>query len=90
MANTKSAEKRTRRNERRRVINHSRVTRMRSFVKKVEAAIEAKDVEAAKTAFLAAQPEIHRAASKGVIKKNTAARKISRLAGKVNKLTGAA
>lgn len=79
MANHKSAKTRIRRNERRRVINGARRGRVRTHIKKVEAAIEAGDKEAAAAALKAAQPEIHRGVSKGVLHKNTASRKISRL-----------
>lgn len=90
MANHKSSKKRIKRNEKRRVINHARKSRMRSFVKSVEQAIEAGDGTAAAAALKAAQPEIHRAASKGVLHKNTAARKLSRLSKKINQLQASA
>ncbi len=86
MANTPQARKRIRRNDRRADINKSRVSRIRTFVKKVEAALEsgAKDVAAA--ALKAAQPELQRGVSKGVLHKNTVARKISRLAKRLKAL----
>jgi small subunit ribosomal protein S20 len=79
MANTPQAKKRIRRNERRNVINGNRVSRIRTFVKKVEAAIASGDKNAAAEALKAAQPEMQRGVSKGVLHKNTVARKYSRL-----------
>ncbi len=83
MANTPQAEKRIRRNDRRAEINKARVSRIRTFVKKVESAIEAGGKDAAAAALLAAQPEMMRGVSKGVLHKNTVARKISRLSKRV-------
>ncbi|MET3712570.1 small subunit ribosomal protein S20 [Sphingomonas sp. NFR04] len=79
MANTPQAKKRIRRNDRRAEINGARVGRIRTFVKKVEAALTAGDKAAATEALAAAQPEIARGVAKGVLHKNTAARKFSRL-----------
>ncbi|MDX1711074.1 MAG: 30S ribosomal protein S20 [Rhodovibrionaceae bacterium] len=79
MAHHKSAKKRIRRNARREDVNRARVSRIRSFVKKVETAISSGDQGAANAALREAQPEIHRGVTKGVLHKNTAARKISRL-----------
>jgi small subunit ribosomal protein S20 len=79
MANTPQAKKRIRRNNRRAVVNHNRIGRIRTFIKKVEAAIGAGDKPAATLALAAAQPEIAKGVAKGVIHKNTAARKFSRL-----------
>jgi small subunit ribosomal protein S20 len=79
MANTPQAKKRIRRNERRNEINGNRVGRIRTFVKKVEAALEAGDKTAATDALKAAQPEMARGVAKGVLHKNTVARKFSRL-----------
>jgi small subunit ribosomal protein S20 len=79
MANTPQAKKRIRRNDRRKIINGNRVGRIRTFVKKVEAAIAAGDKTAAADALKAAQPEMARGVSKGVLHKNTVARKYSRL-----------
>ena len=79
MANTPQAKKRIRRNERRKVINGNRVSRIRTFVKKVEAAIASGDKAVAVEALKAAQPEMQRGVSKGVLHKNTVARKYSRL-----------
>ena len=83
MANTASARKRIRQTERRTVRNQARKSRMRTFVKKVETAISGGDKAAAAAALRAAQPEMQRAAGKGVIHKNTIARKISRLSARV-------
>lgn len=79
MANTPQARKRIRRNARRNEINGNRVSRIRTFVKKVEAALEAGDKVAATDALKAAQPELARGVAKGVLHKNMAARKFSRL-----------
>jgi small subunit ribosomal protein S20 len=86
MANHKSAEKRLRQTEKRTAINRARKSRVRTFVKKVEVAIASGDREAAQSALRLAQPELHRASSKGVLHKNTVARKLSRLAARVNAL----
>lgn len=86
MANTPQAEKRIRRNARRAAINKARLSRIRTQVKKVESAIEAGDKAAAQAALLAAQPELMRGVSKGVVHKNTASRKISRLSKRVSAL----
>jgi len=86
MANTPQAKKRIRRNDRRAEINHSRISRIRSFVKKVEAALEAGDKDAAAAALKAAQPEMQRGIARGVLHKNTVARKISRLTRRVASL----
>ena len=79
MANTPQARKRIRRNARRTEVNGARVSRIRTFVKKVESAIEAGDKSAAAEALAAAQPELARGVSKGVLHKNTASRKFGRL-----------
>ena len=79
MAQHQSAKKRIRRNEKRRVINHARISRVRTFVKKVELAIASGDKDAAAAAFKLAQPELHRGVSRGLVPKNTASRKLSRL-----------
>ncbi|MGO1119015.1 30S ribosomal protein S20 [Rhodovibrionaceae bacterium A322] len=86
MANHKSALKRIRSNGRRAEVNGARIGRIRTFIKKVESALETGDKEAATTAFRAAQPEIHRGVTKGVLKQNTASRKISRLNARVKAL----
>ena len=86
MANHKSAEKRIRQTERRTDVNRARVSRIRTFIKKVETAIEAGDKSAAAEALKQAQPEIQRGIVKGVIHRNTAARKISRLSVRIKSL----
>ena len=86
MANHKSAEKRIRQTERRTLVNRNRVSRIRTFVKKVETAIESGDKAAAADAFKAAQPEMHRGITKGVLQKNTVARKLSRLSARIKAL----
>jgi small subunit ribosomal protein S20 len=86
MANHKSAEKRIRQTETRTAVNRARVSRIRTFMKKVEAAIASGDKDAAKAAFLAAQPEMHRGVSKGVLHKNMVARKLSRLSSRIKSL----
>ena len=83
MANTPQAKKRIRRNDKRAEINGARMSRIRSFVKKVEAALESGDKDAARTALSAAQPEMARGVARGVIHKNTVARKMSRLSKRV-------
>ena len=83
MANTTSAKKRVRRDGRKSVINASRRNRVRTFLKKVETAIEDSDKDAANSAFRAAQPELMRSVSRGVFKKNTATRKLSRLSQRI-------
>jgi small subunit ribosomal protein S20 len=88
MPHHKSAEKRLRQTEKRTTVNHSRLSRVRTFVKKVEAAINSGDKTAAQSAFAVAQPEMHRATGKGVMHRNTVARKLSRLAAKINALHG--
>jgi len=86
MANTPQAKKRIRRNDRRAAINGARVSRIRTFVKKVELALASGDKAAASAALTAAQPELMRGVSKGVIHKNTASRKFSRLTKRVSAL----
>ena len=79
MAQHKSAKKRIVRNEKRRVINHARISRIRTFIKRVESAIVAGDKDLAAASFKLAQPELHKGVSRGVLVKNTVARKLSRL-----------
>ncbi|TMJ58483.1 MAG: 30S ribosomal protein S20 [Alphaproteobacteria bacterium] len=86
MASHKSAEKRIRQIVKRTAINRARISRVRTFVKKVEAAIAAGNREAAQSALQVAQPELHRAITKGLLHKNTVSRKLSRLATRVNAL----
>ncbi|GAK43846.1 ribosomal protein S20 [Tepidicaulis marinus] len=86
MANTPSAKKAIRKIERRTAVNRNRRSRMRTFTRKVEEAIERGEKAAAEAAFRAAQPELMRAAQKGVLHKNTASRKVSRLAKRISAL----
>jgi small subunit ribosomal protein S20 len=86
MANTPQAKKRIRRNQRRAEVNGARVGRIRTFVKKVEAALAAGDQAAAATALQQAQPELARGVAKGVLHKNTASRKFARLTKRVSAL----
>lgn len=83
MANTTSAKKATRKMAARTDVNKSRRTRVRNFIRKVEEAIASGDQKAASEALKAAQPEMMRAASKGVMHANTVSRKISRLSSRV-------
>ncbi len=83
MANTRSAKKATRKIASRTEVNKSRRSRVRNYVRKVEEAIAGGDKEAASAAFTSVEPELMRAVTKGVMHKNTAARKISRLAKRV-------
>lgn len=83
MANTKSAKKMVRKIAARTQVNIARRSRMRTFVRKVEEAIASGDKEAATAALKDAQPEIMRAATKGVLHKNTSARKVSRLSARI-------
>jgi small subunit ribosomal protein S20 len=89
MANTASARKRIRQTRKRTVVNHARKSRMRTFIKKVETAIASGDKQQAVAALQAAQPELQRAAGKGVVHKNTIARKLSRLSGRIKAITAA-
>ena len=79
MANTPQAKKRIRRNNRRAEINGARVSRLRTFIKKIELAVGAGDKTAAVAALAAAQPEMARSVARGVLHKNTASRKFSRM-----------
>lgn len=87
MANTLQAKKRVRRNASRELINKSRRSRIRSYVKKVELAVEGGNADEAKGALKAAQPELMRGVTKGVLHKKTASRKISRLAKQVKAMS---
>jgi len=86
MPNIASAKKRVRRTAKRTEINHSRKSRIRNFTRKVEEAISKGDKKAAEAALKAAEPEIMRGVTKGVIHKNTGSRKVSRLTKRVSKL----
>ncbi len=86
MPNIASAKKRTRTTAKRTAINHSRKSRIRGFMRKVEEALASGDKTAAQAALKAAEPEIMRGVTKGVVHKNTGARKVSRLTKRVAKL----
>jgi len=86
MANTPQSKKRARQNERRQEINKARRSRIRTFLRKVEEAIASGNADAAKAALQAAQPELMRGVTKGVLHKNTASRKMSRLSARVKAL----
>ena len=83
MANTPQAKKRARQNEARFAVNKARRSRIRTFLRKVEEAIESGDKDAANAALRAAQPELMRGVTKGVYHKNTVSRKMSRLSARV-------
>lgn len=86
MANNKSAKKRIRQIERRAEVRGARTSRIRTFVKKVETAISSGDKTAAQAAFKEAQPEIHRGVVRGILHRNTASRKLSRLSARIKAL----
>ena len=86
MANTSSAKKAVRKIARRTAVNKSRRSEMRTYVRRVEEAIATKDLKAAAAALHEAEPLVARAAQKGILHKNTAARKISRLTKRVKAL----
>ncbi len=86
MANTTSAKKMVRKIAKRTAINRSRRSRMRTFIRKVEEALATGDKTAAASALQVAQPEMMRAAQKGIVHKNTASRRVSRLAARVKAL----
>ena len=87
MANTPQAKKRIRRNANRATINHARISRIRTFIKAVESAIATGKKTDAAEALKMAQPEVARGVARGVIHKNTAARRISRLSKRVAALS---
>ncbi len=89
MANTKSAKKAVRQIARRTAVNRQRRSKMRTFLRKVEEAIVTGDQVAAKTALAAAEPVLMRAAQKGIVHRNTASRKVSRLTARVASLGAA-
>lgn len=89
MAHHKSAKKRIRQTESRTEVNRSRMSRIRTFVKKVETAIASGNATEAQSALKSAQPEIMRGVSKGVLSMGTASRKVSRLAARVKALKAA-
>jgi len=86
MANTPKAKKRVRQTERRTTSNKSRVSRVRTYVRKVEEAIASGDKDAATAALRLAEPEMMRGVSKGVLRRNTASRKVSRLSARIRGL----
>ena len=86
MAQHKSAKERIRQSKRRSEINRARTSRVRSFIKKVETAIATGNKAAAQTAFKDAQPEIHRGVRIGILHRNAAARKLSRLTARIKAL----
>ncbi|CAK0752765.1 30S ribosomal protein S20 [uncultured Gammaproteobacteria bacterium] len=86
MANHKSAEKRIRQTETRTEVNRARRSRIRTFIKKVEAEIAAGNKDGAAVAFRAAQPEMQRGVTKGVVHGNTVARKLSRMSARIKAL----
>jgi small subunit ribosomal protein S20 len=89
MANTPGAKKSIRKIARRTEVNTSRRSRVRTFLRKFDEAVDGGDAGAAKAAFVAAQSELMRAVSKGVVHKNAGARKVSRLAARLKKLATA-
>jgi small subunit ribosomal protein S20 len=89
VAHHRSAKKRVRQTEKRTAINRSRISRIKTFVRKVEAALAQGDQAAAQAALAAAEPEIRRGVTKGVLHLNTASRRISRLTRRVNALGAA-
>ncbi len=90
MANHASSKKRIRSTAKRAEVNGARRSRMRTFIKKIESAITAGDAKQANDALREAQPEIHRGVAKGILHKNTAARKLSRLSARIKALKSAA
>jgi small subunit ribosomal protein S20 len=87
MANTPQAKKRARQAERRTEVNKARRSRIRTFLRKTEEAIESGDQTVAKEAFKSAQPELMRGVTKGIYHKNTVARKLSRLTKRIKALS---
>jgi small subunit ribosomal protein S20 len=90
MANTDQSKKRARQSEARYAVNKARRSRIRTYVRKVEEAIASGNSEAAAEAFKAAQPELARGVTKGIMHKNTVSRKISRLSARVRALAAPA
>ena len=86
MANNPGAKKAIRKIERRTAVNKARRSRVRTFLRRFDDALKGGDVDAAKAAFIDAQSELMRAVSKGVVHKNTGARKVSRLAARLKKV----
>ena len=86
MANHKSSKKRILRNNKRNEINSNRISRIRTYIKKVETEINSENKDKANEAFKLAMPEIQRGVSKGLMHKNTASRKLSRLSNKIKSI----
>lgn len=86
MAHNRSAKKRIRQAHKRTAINRARTSRIKTFIKRVELAVENGDAEAASAALRVAEPEIRRGVTKGILQLNTASRRISRLSRKVGQL----
>jgi small subunit ribosomal protein S20 len=86
MAHHKSAKKRIRQTARRTAVNRSRVSRIRTYVKKFDMAVASGDKPAAEAAFREAMPELQRGVSAGVLHRNTVARKVSRMAARIKSL----
>ena len=86
MANHKSSKKRILRNNKRNEINSNRISRIRTYIKKVETEISSENKDKANEAFKLAMPEIQRGVSKGLMHKNTASRKLSRLSNKISSI----
>lgn len=87
MAHHPSAKKRIRQTAKRTAINRARTSRIKTFIKKVDTAVAEGDLETARAAFRLAEPEIRRGVGKGTLKRNTASRRISRMARKLNQLS---
>ncbi len=87
MPNSNSAKKRLRQTERKTTVNRARISRVRTYVRKVEEAIQSGDATAAKAALTIAEPELIRGAQKGVLHRNTAQRKVSRLTQQIRKMS---
>ena len=87
MAQHKSAQKRIRRTARRTEVNRARLSRCRTSIKRVESALESDNKEAALAAFKQMEPELMRGVNKGLFKRNTASRKISRLSARIKALS---
>jgi len=87
MANTPQSKKRARQNERRYEVNKARRSRIRTYLRKVEEAIATGDASVAAAALRDVQPELMRGVTKGVLHKNTVARKMSRLSARVKALS---
>lgn len=87
MANHASSKKRIKRNEKRRIVNHARIGRIRTFIKKLNSAIEGADAKTAQSVLSQAQSEMYKGVRKGVLHKKTVARKMSRLVARVKAIS---